>query len=309
MTTTRGMMWQFFSSPMMARDAPPLRIRSLKTPEKTLSSPHAMSMRFVITLSLQERAISFHHTSQGSRLVLAILVVLPVRLSCLDVFGDWTSETLQSSIADAWKVILTGEPDHIVIHPVVPAEWPKKTARAFWHFCAEVWRWQDDRECFGTVIHPARTGFFSSQCSGSLKWRPNLSLVTFENQGEQLHGELSFLTNLPEGSLDRLESLTEGYDSDKIFDPRFAILLSHCVTRHRHSDLRQGSRLKTSLKTLKMELCALCACDLKEMLKHCRFFPCQRSTPSCRTIQKGSYHSCCISLHRRDLLLLRWFKH
>ena len=53
------------------------------------------------------------------------------------LFGDWTSKTLQSSIADAWKVILTGEPDHIVIHPVVPAEWPKKAARAFWHFCAE----------------------------------------------------------------------------------------------------------------------------------------------------------------------------
>ena len=128
------------------------------------------------------------------------------------LFGDWTSKTLQSSIADAWKVILTGEPDHIFIHPVVPADWPKKAARAFWHFCAEVCRWQDDRECFVivTVIHPSRTGFFSSQCSRSLKWRPNLSLVTFRNQGEQLHGELSFLTNLSEGSLDRLESLDHG---------------------------------------------------------------------------------------------------
>ena len=135
------------------------------------------------------------------------------------LFGDWTSKTLQSSIADAWKVILAGEPGHIVIHPVVPAEWPKKAARAFWHFCAEVCRWQDDRECFVTVIHPSRTGFFSSQCSRSLKWRPNLSLVAFENQGEQLHGELSFLTNLPEGSLDRLESLTEGYDSGNLSDP------------------------------------------------------------------------------------------
>ena len=175
------------------------------------------------------------------------------------LFGDWTSKTLQSSIADAWKVILTGEPDHIVIHPVVPAEWPKKAARAFWHFCAEVCRWQDDRECFVTVIHPARTGFFSSQCSLSLKWRPNLSLVTFENQGERLHGELSFLTNLPEGSLDRLESFTEGYDSANLFDPRFAILLSHCVARHRHSDLRRGFLFEYIFEDFEDgALCSLC---------------------------------------------------
>ena len=175
------------------------------------------------------------------------------------LFGDWNSKTLQSSIADAWKVILTGEPDHIVIHPVVPAEWPKKAARAFWHFCAEVCRWQDDRECFVTVIHPSRTGFFSSQCSRSLKWRPNLSLVTFRNQGEQLHGELSFLTNLSEGSLDRLESLTEGYDSKDLFDSRFAVLLSHCVSRHRHSDSRQGFLFEDIFEDFEDgALCSLC---------------------------------------------------
>ena len=175
------------------------------------------------------------------------------------LFGDWTSKTLQSSIADAWKVILTGQPDHIVIHPVIPADWPKKAARAFWHFCAEVCRWQDDRECFVTVIHPARTGFFSSQCSRSLKWRPNLSLVTFRNQGEHLHGELSFLTNLSEGSLDRLESLTEGYDSKDLFDPRFAVLLSHCVSRHRHSDSRQGFLFEDIFEDFEDgALCSLC---------------------------------------------------
>ena len=175
------------------------------------------------------------------------------------LFGDWNSKTLQSSIADAWKVILTGEPDHIVIHPVVAAEWPKKAARAFWHFCAEVCRWQDDRECFVTVIHPSRTGFFSSQCSRSLKWRPNLSLVTFRNQGEQLHGELSFLTNLSEGSLDRLESFTEGYDSKDLFDPRFAVLLSHCVSRHRHSDSRQGFLFEDIFEDFEDgALCSLC---------------------------------------------------
>ena len=109
------------------------------------------------------------------------------------------------------------------------------------------------------MIHPARTGFFSSQCSRSLKWRPSLSLVTFENQGEHLHGELSFLTNLPEGSLDRLASLTEGYDAENLFDPRFAILLSHCVAGHRHSDSRQGFLFEDIFEDFEDgALCSLC---------------------------------------------------
>ena len=175
------------------------------------------------------------------------------------LFGDWTSKTLQSSIAGAWKVLLAGERDHIVIHPVTPADWPKKAARAFWHFCAEVCRWQDDRGCFVTVIHPARTGFFSSQCSRSLKWRSNLSLMTFENQGEHLHGELSFLTNLPDGSLNRLSSLTEGYVAENLFDPRFAILLSHCVDCQRHSDSRQGFLFEDIFEDFEDgALCSLC---------------------------------------------------
>ena len=157
--------------------------------------------------------------------------------------------------------------------------------------------------------HPAYTGFFSSQCSRSLKWRQNLTFVAFENQGEQSHGELSFLTNLPEVSFDRLESLTEGYDSKEIFDPRFAVLLSQCITGRKHSDLRQGFLfcLEISLKTLRMELYALCVCVRNGMLRHCQFFLRQRSTLFSRTIQNGSCRSRCISSHRRDLSHLRWF--
>ena len=223
----------------------------------------------VVFSTCYEREICYHTLTSGKSDFVEISPHLTGLTACAChsgrianspiLFGDWTSKTLQSPIADAWKVILTGEPDHIVIHPVVPAQWPKKSARAFWHFCAEVCRWQDDRECFVTVIHPARTGFFSSQCSRSLKWRPNLSLVTFENQGEHVHGELSFLTNLPDGSLDRLASLTEGYDAVNLFDPRFAILLSHCVVGHRHSDSRQGFLFEDIFEDFEDgALCSLC---------------------------------------------------
>ena len=68
-----------------------------------------------------------------------------------------------------------------------------------------------------------------------------MTFSTFKTKGEQEQGALSFLTNLPAGSLDRLESLTEGYDSKTIFD-----LGSLCwspnafwVTGNRYSDLRQ----------------------------------------------------------------------
>ena len=67
-----------------------------------------------------------------------------------------------------------------------------------------------------------------------------MTLATFKNRGEQQHGEVSFLTNLPEGSLNRLESLDEGYDSEKTFDPRFAVLLSQCLVGDNRSDQRQS---------------------------------------------------------------------
>ena len=73
-------------------------------------------------------------------------------------------------------------------------------------------RWQDDRGLFVTIIHPSHSGFWLSQCSRSLQWRNGLTFSTFKNKGEQQHGEISFLTNLSEGSLNRLESLDEMRD-------------------------------------------------------------------------------------------------
>ena len=182
----RGMMWQFLSSPMRSRDTPRLRrhstvseIRSLKMPGETLSLPTVICYHSFTSGKSDFVEISPHLTG---------LTACSCHSGCASsepiLFGDWTSKTLQSSIAVAWKTILTTEPDRIVIHPVIPADWSNKTARAFWHFCAEVCRWQDDRGCYG---------FWSSQCSRSLKWRSSMSFVTFENHGElgeQSRGEL-----------------------------------------------------------------------------------------------------------------------
>ena len=100
-------------------------------------------------------------------------------------FGEWDAKDFQSSIESAWQVILTAEPDHVLIHPVLPSRWPRKTQRAFWHFCAEVCRWQDERGHFVTIIHPSHSGFWVSQCCRSLQWRNGLVFSTFKNKGEQ----------------------------------------------------------------------------------------------------------------------------
>eukprot|EP00439_Symbiodinium_sp_Y106_P041508 s3520_g5.t1 len=98
-----------------------------------------------------------------------------------------------------------------------------------------------------------------SQCRRSLKWRNSVTFATFKNKGEQQYGEISFLTNLPEGSLDRLESLEEGYDSEKTFDPRFAVLLSQCLVGDGQSDQRQAHLFEDIFEDCDDGiLCALC---------------------------------------------------
>ena len=177
------------------------------------------------------------------------------------LFGEWSAKKIQSSIESAWQVILAAEPNNIIIHPVIPAQWTKKAAAAFWHFCAEVTRWQDDRGdgYLVTIMYPAHSGFWLSQSSRSLKWRRSMTFCTFKNKGEQQRGEISFLTNASEGSLDRLESLGEGYSSEETLDPRFAVLLSQCLLSNHRSDLRQGFLFEDILEDFEDgTLCALC---------------------------------------------------
>ena len=177
------------------------------------------------------------------------------------LFGEWSAKKIQSSIESAWQVILAAEPNHIIIHPVIPAQWTKKAAAAFWHFCAEVTRWQDDRGdgSLVTIMYPAHSGFWLSQSSRSLKWRSSMTFCTFKNKGEQQRGEISFLTNASEGSLERLGSLEEGYSAEKTLDPRFAVLLSQCLLSNHGSDLRQGFLFEDIFEDFDDgTLCALC---------------------------------------------------
>ena len=186
---------------MMARSDAPLRRRhSTEWATKSSNVPVqaiAMSMRYVIILSLQARAILLRSPHLTGLTACTVHSGLEANEPVL--FGGWTAKKIQSSIESAWQVILAAEPNHIIIHPVIPDQWPRSACKAFWHFCAEVCRWQDDKGSghFVTIMYPAHSGFWLSQSSRSLKWRPSMSYITVKNTGEQQSGELSFLTNLP----------------------------------------------------------------------------------------------------------------
>eukprot|EP00439_Symbiodinium_sp_Y106_P053193 s5338_g7.t1 len=165
-----------------------------------------------------EHEICYHSLSSGKSDFVEITPHPTGLTACTVHSGLAASEPVERE--SAWHVILAAEPEHMIIHPIIPDQWPQKTQRAFWHVGAEVCRWQDDRGHFVTIMYSAHSGFWLSQCCRSLKWRNSMTFATFKSKQKQQYGEISFLTNLPEGSLDRLESLEEGYDSEKTFDPR-----------------------------------------------------------------------------------------
>ena len=235
-----------------------------------------MSMKFVIILSLQERASDFVEITPHLTGLTACTVHSGLAANVPVEFGEWGAKDIQSNI----------ESTYISIHPVIPSQWSRKTQRAFWHFCAEVCRWQDDRGHFVTIMHPSHSGFWLSQCSRSLEWRNGLTFSTFKNKGEQQYGEISFLTNLSEGSLNRLESLDEGYGSQKTCDPRFAVLLSSCLVGDPRSDQRQAYLFQDIFEDFED---GTCACDPKGMRKHFQFSLQRKSIRCYRTAQKGSF--------------------
>ena len=44
------------------------------------------------------------------------------------LFGEWSAKKIQSSIESAWQVILAAEPNHIIIHPVIPGTVDKESS-------------------------------------------------------------------------------------------------------------------------------------------------------------------------------------
>ena len=266
-------------------------VKTAREAHLTMRHSNVLEIRFWIMLSrvivsyCYEHEICYHSLSSGKSDFVEITPHPTGLTACTVHSGLAASEPVERE--SAWHVILAAEPEHMIIHPIIPDQWPQKTQRAFWHVGAEVCRWQDDRGHFVTIMYSAHSGFWLSQCCRSLKWRNSMTFATFKNKQKQQYGEISFLTNLPEGSLDRLESLEEGYDSEKTFDPRFALLLSQCLVGDGRSD--RPICLRISLKTLMMELFVPCVCDPKGTPKHCQYSLQRKSTLCCQTIRKANF--------------------
>ena len=184
-------------------------------------------------------------------------------LAGVPILGEqFNMKKVQQSISQAWKTIVSNDPEHVIIHPVVPKQWNDKATKAFWKFCADVARWQDNRGCFVTIIYPRGEGFWSSQGCRSLVWRYSFHSEDFSFAKDPKVWSLTLKSNLPEGTFGRLHSLDRFTGDDMSLDPRFVVLMTsslsdQCVSDHRQEclfedlleDFDDGSLCALSLRS------------------------------------------------------------
>ena len=171
---------------------------------------------------------------------------------------QFNMKKVQQSISQAWKTIVSNDPEHVIIHPVVPKQWNDKATKAFWKFCADVARWQGNRGCFVTIIYPRGEGFWSSQGCRSLVWRYCFHSENFSFTKDPKVKSLTLKSNLPEGTFGRLHSLDRFSGDGMLLDPKFVILMTSCLKDRCVSDHRQECLFEDLLEDFDDgSLCAL----------------------------------------------------
>ena len=171
---------------------------------------------------------------------------------------QFNMKRVQQSISQAWKTIVNNDPEHVIIHPVVPKQWNDKATKAFWKFCADVARWQDNRGRFVTIIYPKGEGFWSSQGCRSLVWRYSFHSETFSFFKDPKVESLTLKSNLPGGTFGRLHSLDRFSGEGMSLDPKFVILMTSCLQDQCVSDHRQECLFEDLLEDFDDgSLCAL----------------------------------------------------
>ena len=180
-------------------------------------------------------------------------------LAGVPILADqFNMKKVQQSISQAWKTIVNSDPEHVIIHPVVPKQWNDKATKAFWKFCADVERWQDNRGCFVTIIYPRGEGFWSSQGCRSLVWRYSFRSEDFSFAKDPKVKSVTLKSNLPEGTFGRLHSLDRFSGENMSLDPRFVILMTSCLKDQCVSDHRQECLFEDLLEDFDDgSLCAL----------------------------------------------------
>ena len=180
-------------------------------------------------------------------------------LAGVPILGEqFNMKKIQQSIPQAWKTLVNNDPEHVVIHPVVPKRWNDKSTKAFRKFCADVARWQDNRGCLVTIIYPKGEGFWSSQGCRSLVWRYSFQSEDFSFAKDPKVWSLTLKSNLPEGTFGRLHSLDRFTGDAMSLDPRFVVLMTSCLGDQCVSDHRQECLFEDLLEDFDDgSLCAL----------------------------------------------------
>ena len=53
-------------------------------------------------------------------------------LAGVPILGEqFNMKKVQQSISQAWKTIADNDPEHVIIHPVVPKQWNEKATKSF----------------------------------------------------------------------------------------------------------------------------------------------------------------------------------
>ena len=215
-----------------------------------------------------EHEISYHaYTEKVSDFVeisasssgLTACVARTGMLAGVPILGEqFNMKKVQQSISQAWKTLVSNDPEHVIVHPAVPKHWNDKATKAFWKFCADVARWQDNRGCFVTIIYPKGEGFWSSQGCRSLAWRYSFHSEDFSFSKDPKVWSLTLKSNLPEGTFGRLHSLDRFTGVDMPVDPRFVVLMTSCLSDQCVSDHRQECLFEDLLEDFDDgSLCAL----------------------------------------------------
>ena len=64
-------------------------------------------------------------------------------LAGVPILGEqFNMRKVQQSISQAWKTIVNNDPEHVIIHPVVPKQWNEKPQKLFGN---SVLMWRDGK--------------------------------------------------------------------------------------------------------------------------------------------------------------------
>ena len=144
-----------------------------------------------------------------------------------------TKESLQQSIAAAWKDLVRYDSSLVILHAITPRD--VCMCQELWSFCTDAVRWQTQRGKHCMVVAPNTSQFWSSRSSRTLRWMSNMYCVG----NQSADGSAYIATDLPSGWMKRLAGHLPFLHEATSYDSKFVILLASCLQGEPSCDARQ----------------------------------------------------------------------